>query len=399
MLLSDYVDVQALLDAVTNQSPFNTIETAVIVARNIAASMAEEKIAASVEPDIQDLYDMHVMTHGEFPKGARTFQVEGWLEPLEDQISTYFDNRAENLSASWLGVVDNKTPRDQAGVQKLAQEYAKEVYKNLTYLHDKENGREKTAAQVLSSVGIVREDLMHLVDATRNKQTFQQPEKVEPMAPVYYNELIAELHGTSQVLGLSGKALYDTVDNASDDPVLAASALSALMIVGRPEVNVALVTLRKSIGLDALFKLVAEGGTVTPVQSATQSDADAMAAMMGGAAPSETDALAAMMGGAAPAPAPAPTATASKRGNKAAAATVSEASVIPGALLASLRDATGMKSEDLGAVIGTSRATFDNYCKGKGKLFASADVKSSLLEIVAAREETLHELYKQLDAL
>lgn len=399
MTLQDYVNSGNVMSRVMANAPYPSIEVALISARGFVAEEATGNLALSVLGDVQAMYDMHCMFKGELADGARTFQVAEWSEQLEEKVTAYFDNRREVLSSSWLGTVDAKSPRNQKGVERIASEYAKEAYKNLTYIHDKDNGKEKTAAQVLSAVGITRGDLEPYVHVA-SPATIQTPEKENSaMQTIDVTPLIYELHTNAAMLSLTGKALHNVIDNASDDDMgLAASGFTALMVFGNVSEKHSLLTMyRRTYGLEALVKSVADNTNMQFMYTDKPAD---LSAFIGGSSSSqavdESAALAAMMGTTpvvmvgAP-----PKATRAKRANVPG----DESGVISAELLAGIRDATGVKSEELGALIGVSRATFDNYCKGKGKLYINDAVVGALIELVDSRVTMLKSVSDGLNTL
>lgn len=64
---------------------------------------------------------------------------------------------------------------------------------------------------------------------------------------------------------------------------------------------------------------------------------------------------------------------------------------VPARCLSILKDNTGLKTEDLGAGLGVSRGTFDNYVKGKAHLIPSHDHLGFLSKLIADKIALLQE--------
>jgi hypothetical protein len=405
MQLSDFVNTRNLLEDLvhlTSRKPYANIDVALNHVSALVGIEAKRNLSAFVEDDVHNLYNIHVMTYGELPPGARAFQVEPWSEPLEEQITNYFDapDKREHLSASWLGTVDAKSPRNEAGVKKLAEDYAAEVYRNMTFLHNEGDRREKSPAQILSAVGITRAMLEPYVGSAQTIQTTSE----EPRNMYTSEQLIGELHANAQMLGFAPNDIRQMLDNACDDDAgLGASGLAGFMIgddvAGK---HAQLAMWKRQYGFAMLL-------------AAVQSNGQLEAATMLPVAPEPVDEnaeLLAMMGGiATPAPVPvvftqqdAPivelgAGPATGKRTPKTSTPVAEAGLIPPAMLESIQSATGMKSEELGALIGISRATFDNYKKGKGKLYASPDTKAALISLLDARRNAMSNTLGELHSL
>lgn len=405
--ITAYVTANELHRILASEGPYPTIEAALGIARNHVQRITTDALKQSVLQDLYNMYDMHVMMYGELPEKARLFQVEPWIEPLEQALEKYFEPLEKTVTMDWLGTLDARAPKTRDEVLRLAESYAKVAYDVLTWYYDPDEqaGRPKTAAQVLSAVGIVRSDLEGYVNASA-----PNPEPTKGTHPMVDTAtLITELHTNAAALGLTGNNLADTLDNACDeDAGLGMSGLTGFMVMADvPAKHAALVALKQQYGLPALITMVVSG--VVPLGAPAVAAPPAAAPMdlsaFGGApapavAPAALD-LSAFAGGA---PAPVPVvqtgeAPAPKGKGKKAATATDEAGLVPGPLLAAIRDGTGAKGDELGALVGTSRATFDNYCKGKGKLYVTDAIKGRLLEHVNKHLAMLNEAAAQLEAL
>lgn len=411
-----------------------TIETALMLARMCVKRAALPGIAALVTQDIQDMYDMHVMLYGELPEDARLYQIEPWVAPLEQEFMNYMDEYRSVLSSHWLGTTDTKTPRYDKEIEVIANNFAEEVYKNITYIHDNEDPREKTDAQVLSAVGILRPHIEALIV---NRKPVEKPEAKEEVKDMQYNlqEVITALHEYTGMMGVIGKPLHDLLDNAADeDTGLAYSGLHALGLPQEPGNVFVMRDIKAKHGMAAFTKMVESGQAVAqvapppalakvfdpnnPQEGDITKTADGKDIIFqNGAWAFYTVPVATLPEPAPPAPLPPPTEPVAQyaeavdgASGKAirrllpdgawefvpeAPATPAAAPVatppaaptvtagnIPAMALKAVKEYTSMKGEDLGGGLGVSRATFDNYAKGKVVLPATEEHKAFLLKVI-----------------
>lgn len=430
--VADFVDVMLATEAALASKPMIAhIDMALMVARQCVKDTALKKIADMVRPNVAMLYDMHILERGELPVGAKLFQIETWVEQLETNWLAFIDDYAPVLSAHWLGTADTKTPRSLAEVQSVCESFANEVYRNITYVHDKEMPREKTDVELLADIGIAREHIDTLIRNRRPLETTIKTEEVTDMIKYELKAAIELLHGNAAMMGLTGSALHDIVDNASDaDDGLANSGLTQLGMPADANTRWVMRDIKNHYGVEH-FAVMVETGNYAPRQDqppaveaadqyeyATAGDGKPIRKLAGGQWEYYTPDPAPVAAPAPPAPAPvaaapAPVAQyefATAGDGKAirrlqdggqweyytpdpvimpsqpappAVAPVSDAGTIPAAALKAIKDFTSLKGEDLGTGLGVSRATFDNYAKGKGaKLQATEAHKAFLLKHV-----------------
>ena len=396
------MNIAAALDA---KPGVISTDIAMMIARDCVKSIALKNLALLVQDDVQMLYDMHVVEYGEIDSRAKLYEVETWVVQLEANWLEFIDNYAGVLSAHWLGTADTKTPRSQAEVLGVCSSFAEEVYKNITYIHDHDNPREKTDAQVLSAVGILRDHIETLL-AGRKATVEPQKEEVPTMMNYDLKQVVQLLHDHASMMGYTGPTLLSILDNACDaDNGLAASGMAALgMDTGEATLWVMRDAARR-YGLEH-FAVMVENNSPAAAQEAPPAAATPAPALQPTFAPppapaapappavpvaqyefataSDGKAIRRLQAGGdweyvpdAPAPAaPKPVAAAT------AQATQQQAGNIPAEALDAIKRFTGIKGEDLGSGLGVSRATFDNYCKGKGaKLQATEANKTFLLKV------------------
>lgn len=363
-----------------------SVDNAMIMAREAVVGIAKRNLAQSIRDEMQDIYDTHVMIHGELPENARTFQVMPWIEPFEEQLQNYFDGYSAlhpgTLSASWLGTVDNITPRRADDVVALANSFANEVYKNLIHYWDEQADalKEKTAAQVLSAVGIVRADIEQLIG-----QQTETIKEIPAMPKVEYDlkEMIEAMHDYVSMTGTTGKRLEQTVENATDsDANIAYASLAALGMT--PDAAHNLRDIRKRYGVEHLCVMI-ENNTYAARQDAPPEEEIDLSQFT--AASSFTTTVAA----------PPPETRGRKPKTDVLDNRITDGGTIPPTALKVIKEFTGLKGEDIGVALGVSRATFDNYVKGKGpRLHATNANKDYLLGVLDERLTALAQAKQEI---
>lgn len=440
---ANFVDVMLATEAALANKPMVMhIDMALMIARQCVKETALKNIAALIEGEVQMLYDMHVAELGELPVGAKLFQIETWVEKLEANWLALVDEYGSVLSAHWLGTADTKTPRSAAEVQGVCASFASEVYKNITYVHDKELPREKTDVELLADIGITREHVDTLIRNRQHDINHNARHATEEVQDMKYElkAAIELLNANATMLGLTGAALHDIIDNASDaDDGLSNSGLTQLGMPTDAPTRWVMRDIKQHYGVEH-FAIMVETGNYAPRQDqppaaettdqyeyATAGDGKPIRKLAGGQW-EYYEPVASVAAAPAPAPLPPPAvpvaqyefATASdgktirrlqsggdweyytplnpdpvqpapapKRPSERAMEAVADAKAadvagtIPAEALKAIKDFTSLKGEDLGGGLGVSRATFDNYTKGKGaKLQATEANKAFLLKHV-----------------
>jgi hypothetical protein len=423
--LAPIAEVMASIEETLSLTPGNiSVDVGMVLARDCVKRVALRNLASAIEPHIREMYEAHVMAFGELAVGARTYVVEPWVEPLEEQFLALVDGYREVLSAHWLVTADTKTPRYANEVPKVSDSFAEEVYKNITYIHENDNPREKTDAQVLSAVGVMRTTIEMLL--ANRTPVIEQP-KEQDMDYVL-KDIIATMNEMAEMSGWKGKALFDLLDNATDtDAGLAAAGLQALGLEATQKNMLIVQDVKRRYGLDH-FTVMVENNTPAPAQASPPVgeivDEDPLGvnefmgetALAAPAGPKEGDTgshdgkptvfingawawdtrpLSQTVDVASDVPAK------RTRTRKAAApATASTDGTIPAAALKIIKDFTSLKGDEFANGIGVSRATFDNYTKGKGPALVANDKnKAFLREVVQTHLDNLEVASSMLEAL
>lgn len=352
-------------------------------------------------------YDMFVMSNGEYPAEASADERDEWLAACETITESVLEPYQAVLSASWLYTAIDMHLYEPNAVEQLARMFADEVWKNLTYYHSKTDGRALSRTEVLLACDLDEEAIMSLVNS-------KKPQEVEPMTNTDMNayEIEATFARFSQNSGLMPKNdVLDMLDQASDEDD--GLALSAAQVLGGTLVDVRALRQYKeenfifdADGWSDAYDLIVQacsgtyvgaevghtdplltGGAPTPEEE----EMDAEMAEMMGLTPAAPAPIAAPAVARPPAPAaahladPVPPAATPRPAPPAAPAVGSQTSgVVSGEALRLIKEATGKKSDDLGTLCGVSRATFDNYAKGKGQFVPEHQHRQNLIGLIDA---------------
>ena len=409
---------EAILEETARRLAYNAAVNTQLVANTAVAVVKDQAIAYlknMITPTIEMARLELVLSIGEPDASWPFYRREEWAASMDDKLEGVIEPYAHVLSSDWTAryTIDSKL-HEAGGTDNWVDEFANEVYRNITYLHKRgEEGAPKTPAQVLSSVGIVAADIDGFV-TSRPTPSQQQVEEYKTMT---LQETIAKLHQWNSMTGQDANTVMSLLDNALDsDDGLAMSGMSQL---GGDMADV--ISLRASIhtGLATVQQVAAQiisGPTqqAAPPQPAfdpgpQRQDVDMDLSQFMGGAPPAVPVMAAPqvqypVPGIVPAPGTAPAQP------TAAPQTAADAGPPPvkgkkgtppvGALtprvFAILKDHSGINSVDLGAQLGVSRGTFDNYAKGKAHCVPSTEHLNYLRNMIGEKIALLTEAYNLL---
>lgn len=372
------------------------------VARDCVKRIALEKLREYVRADVQELLDQQVMFNGEPDPDPvekwRAFQWDAWEVGQDDAIETYFDGLPrELLSSNFTGTIGTAPLRRAADVEKICERFADEAWRNLTYHHNKDDedtfGKEKTAGQILSSVGVTTPDIEAMI--AEHIPTEETATKKDEVIMFDKAELLGEIRDNASMLGLldDHKQLRNAIDNAvDDDDGLAASGFDALGLDYTDDRRLTMQTMNMTFGVEGILNVVLKAGedeptVVAPVYGVATIPAAAASgtiAVQGSAVETVSE------------PPPAKPARAKKADP---APGVAEPGRIPPFVLVALKDKTGMKAEDVATKLGTARTTFLNYCSGKAALYANDSNRAIINELLDAQIATLTAAREQMNAV
>lgn len=175
---------------------------------------AKRRVADDILPTLRDAYEMYTLMNGEFED---TETPDEYGSGLDDEIEKLFEPYEHFLSADWLArnTIDTRLWEENA-IAKLAESAGKEVFKQLSY--------NKTPNQVLSSAGIVQNDVELYFEGHMNQTQEQQKEMSE-----------TTIQDVAQRIKLHVGDEYDRMEvygdlelACDDDEILAHAALARL---------------------------------------------------------------------------------------------------------------------------------------------------------------------------
>ena len=239
MYVQDFTgDKDTLLDAAFASPKLHPkkkpdIELAMRVVGDTVTKKAKAKIAAEIHIDLMDQVAMYEIKNGEYEEMPEEGNARDDYESgMDDVVEAALEKWDDFLSADWLGknTIETQvwlsTDADRSIVDKLAENAAKEVFKQLI--------ADKTPVQVLSNAGIVKADVeARLVAHTTDTGDNQMTDSVEDVAGV-----------VAKIKAHVGKdfdqmAVYEDIETIveEDDDILTGSAASRLGI-GQDEVDI-----------------------------------------------------------------------------------------------------------------------------------------------------------------
>lgn len=367
------------------------IETALKSVVNQIETEVTSEISAAVALVLQEEYDAYVTINGEHADSATK---NDWESGMDDVVEKTIEPWNEHLSANWLGVnTIGSALHLKEGVGLFCNKLGREYFKQLT--HD------KTAAQIMSSAGILRAD----VEAALDKHINPTDEEKEDMADKQESELQDVIDKIAAHIGKDHDVMtvYDDLGLVTDgDELLAAGAAPRL---GIDEADAAVLQGESLMygedTPDVLQKMIQEvlDGTAKPKKAkgkmtraanlAKGEDPGIGEEIVPPAKPqNKGQALAA--------------ARAAKKAKAAAAKDEDgdEAAELEGLfnpkVLSALRD-NGAVDIDMATGIGVSRATYNNYVNGKAAFEPDAEQAGYIRDQIVSRINSLHEALALVD--
>lgn len=396
MKLDHFVPLAAALEAarsaVLAMPSTPTIDVAKEVARDAVKRIAYNAMKDYIRADIQEIYEQQVLLKGEPDPDPvqkwRTFQWDDWEEGQDEALDAYFDGLPRELmSSNFLGTIGNTALRKSSDVEVICNKFFEEAWRNLTHHHNKDDddtfGKEKTAAQILSSVGVTIPFLEDVIAAHVPTAAPEPPKKEVTMYDK--NVLLQEIRDGIAMLGIENdpKQIKNALESAvDDDDNLAASGFMALGVDLEDDKRLTMQTMNMTFGVDGIYNAIKSSGEFSEEQlAATEPPAETVAG------PELTTA----------APPEAP-----KRGRKAKTASADDA-VMPGKIpvfvLQTLRDKTGMKAEDVALKLGTARTTFLNYCQGRQALYVNDGTRKVINDLLDEQIKVLTAAREQMNLI
>ena len=372
MTLKDVIGgFAAVLDKFTRRPEVKkgTSEAVLTVsAAQVINETALQNLKELIQPQIQDVLEMLILTNGARDSLESSFEQSEWDEAADDGIGNLFEKYSLMLSANWLGVATIDTRLHEKGaVEKLSESFAKEAWKILTY--DGVEKRQKDSTAILADVGIAVADLKSLATTSGNNPGQIITDEGNEMT---LDEVIAKLHDYCGGVFDEDEYRQNLELSYDDDDGL---ALGAMQRLGGDMPCV-----------EAMRMAYFEYGDDLPVlvmQRLVDFNPSSAAEVAGHEPSFEEERTA-------------PPAAVKKKGRTPKAEQPPAPGSVPRTVLALLKDHSSAKDQDLADGIGTSRATFNNYVNGKAQLIASADQRQFLVDTIRKHKEGLVEALRQL---
>lgn len=395
---------------VWSRLPVKTTQTAASMLVSIAQQQSVAILDAVVRADLDGDVAEYVKMNGPRPNVGDE-HADNWDEGLDDVVSKRLEPFEKVLSANWLGIntidtrAQNDTDRDR-----IVKSFAAEAWKEMTY--------NRTDIQILAGVGILPVDLEMIPGVTVGASAPATPEPKE-YDPMRVNAILNAI-----ILNFPDEAtLEETLDLVSDDDDgLALGAAQTLGITMDDALVLREARKRSGAAVEAWVNAITAGEMLD--EDATYVDLD----------PVDPDAIPASLvrnpdpvtgqpmppppkpaAAAAPPPPPPPVAAgpgappppppvvttgaappAPKRGRKAATPDAPPADAIPKETLLAIKQASGMKDDDMAVVLGVSRPSFNNMVNGKQFCTPSDDRRLALRQLVHDKLTALTEAYSKL---
>lgn len=361
----------------------------------------KRKYMETVKNDVlyvmREARDIHEIEHGERPIDAD--DAEEWDDALDDAI---YDAvvACGQFSAGFVGarLVDTRA-HDDAELNALAVSAAEAAWSVARMHTDIKEARALTPRELLDKLDVTRS----MVEAYVNAYTAPTPEEVKEHKMATRQETLTKLHYAFPLYDGTAEDYKAELEQTLDsDDILSGASLERVGCGPEDKQNIADWLAELSYDLDAALEeindtkhaltpsqVAAEAATTVETEDEEEDEEAELAALMGTAAPTEPAAPAAP-------PATAGAAPAKPARAKRQVATGDDPNVIPALLLSRLKDTLGEKDEVLATGCGMSRATFNNYIKGKGAFVASDDQFNFLRDMAIKRRDDLNAIIAEM---
>lgn len=397
------ITLELSLDQRWTSQRYKSTKLAADLAMDIARKRALTYFHGVVYNGLLQAYQRFTLVNG--PRPATEPLSDEWDSGLDDELYAVFEDFAHIVSANWLGTATDITPTSEQAINTLADSFAAECWKQLTY--------QRTTNQTLSAVGIVLDDLQAIVLA----QAELEPEKPMSLNAIF-NKIILNFVEENELEAL--------LDNASDtDAGLQASGAAGLGITLDEAAQLAAVRAEGGSVIEGWMHMI-NTGVLLPVDTDAPAPAASVPPPPPPSHPLEIPASLVRSppvvppppvaagtvppppppnGGTVPPPPPAVNAppitttgapAPAKSGRKPKAPDGPPAGHVPASALVAIKAASGLKDEDFAVKLGVSRPTFNNYLRGKGFCVPTADQRAQMLSLVDSKLAELQEARKSL---
>lgn len=401
----------AVMQAVRDDRDFQHMPPSATMMEAFAEREIKKAYLKIVRQDVlyflKEARDLHVLATCE-REDCPPDDVETWDEALDDAA---FDalGHCGTFSANFKGAacVDTRL-HDPDELEALASRAAEDAWKVASFNTDKDAPRALTARELLDMLGVTRS----MIDAFVGEQRTPSPEETKEYKMVNRQVTLTKLHYAKPLYDGDEAAYIFDLEQATDtDEILAGGSLTRLGLDASDKQNLSDWFAELSYDFDVACSIIDEDkNALTPTEVAAlggdvldvaQAAGIAAVATVTTEEDDEAAELAALMGAVEPDPAPAivagaAPAKATRKSAKDKAAADADPNVIAAPLLSKLKDTLGEKDEVLATGCGMSRATFNNYVKGKGA-FVASDVQFAFLrDLAITRRDELNAILAEM---
>lgn len=361
--LSDLIDPYSVLEkafehpslrVTTRTKKLPTNDDALKIVEKTIQLETASKVAEQLIPAMETMYLNYTLLNGEHGDADERGE---WEAGLDDQVEALIEAYVPYLSADWLG---NHTIacglHEEDGIKKFCMSLGKEMYKQLTY--------DKTPAKVLSGAGITQKEVEGWLDdhiKTNRKETEPMDANDDKLQGI-----LAKMH-EHLGKGYDVMEVFDDIDLASDEDDVLAEGAAPRLGLDKDDVRV-LQSLRfehEDATPQFIFDLLQAG----PPKEEKKKPASKKAPAKKKAEP--------------------------KKETKATEEV--EGDAIDPIILSHMKEYGGAKDTEMAKDLGVSRATYNNWIKGKGSLELDDDQKSTLRDTLLMHINALHEALGLLD--
>lgn len=344
----------------------STMERAV----GIAASIAKGKLYDMAYPELEKRLAAFLARNGPRPPFPQEQAAAGeWDSAMDDEVASVFEPYANVLSADWLGRATVDTRLHMEGEEaRLMASFAKEAWKQLTY-------EKNTTAKILSAVGIVSEDIEALLAASHVQDARTVVELEPDMAMnAVLNKIMLHAGPAAQIGDIA------LVCNDETDEFILPQAMARLGI-DTEDVETLRVAVMMGQDTQAMFDMVQSGELLDEEDGADPFLAGISAKTEDEAADEASEAVGAVGGEVAESALPPPV----KLGRTPRKPTAPVEGQIPAVTLVALKTFANIKDEDAAAIVGVSRATYNNFVKNKTPFVPTEPQRAALREMVRSK--------------
>lgn len=364
MQIANLVDTMEVLDeafkhphlkVTPRTKKFPDIEKAMEVVNKTLQLTTARTVAAQIKPIIEEKYQSHTFMDGEHEDAD---SKDEWESAVDDMVEEAIEEYVPFLSADWLGnhTIDCRL-HEEDGIDKFCTSLGKEVFKQITY--------GKPPADVLSEAGIAKTEVEmwlgeHIENNSKKRTEDMSDDGPDDDVAAILNKVKAHVGDDYNIM-----EIYEELELVIDDDEILANGAGARIGLEPEEVQVLqMVTLEQGDDTVDFLSKALEKADAKPKKKAKKK-----------AAPKKK----------------------AKKADDAPDLKPSEGGEIPGMVFMTLKESGGAQDKVMCELVGVSRATYNNWCKGKGERTLEGEHLEALRQEFVNRINDLHFALATLD--